>query len=82
MLCAKRVGIVYQNPHLGLLMDHTSSGHVAERLLVAGERRFGELREPIASLDPANTTLVNLHTLDTARLLRLDYRHASGAGVV
>ncbi|MBT8152564.1 ATP-binding cassette domain-containing protein [Epibacterium ulvae] len=44
MLCAKRIGIVYQNPHLGLLMDHTSSGNVAERLLVAGERRFGELR--------------------------------------
>ncbi|SMR81290.1 putative phosphonate transport system ATP-binding protein [Aliiroseovarius halocynthiae] len=45
MLCAKRIGIVYQNPHLGLLMKHSSSGNVAERLLVAGERRFSVLRE-------------------------------------
>lgn len=45
MLCATRIGIVYQNPHLGLLMRHSSSGNVAERLLVAGERRFAVLRE-------------------------------------
>lgn len=45
MLCATRIGIVYQNPHLGLLMRHSSSGNVAERLLVAGERRFATLRE-------------------------------------
>jgi len=45
MLCATRIGIVYQNPHLGLLMKHSSSGNVAERLLVAGERRFAILRE-------------------------------------
>jgi len=44
MLCATRIGIVYQNPHLGLLMTHSSSGNVAERLLVAGERRFATLR--------------------------------------
>ena len=44
MLCATRIGIVYQNPHLGLLMNHSSSGNVAERLLVAGERRFAVLR--------------------------------------
>ncbi|MEL6264051.1 MAG: ATP-binding cassette domain-containing protein [Pseudomonadota bacterium] len=44
MLCAVRIGIVYQNPHLGLLMKHSSSGNVAERLLVAGERRFATLR--------------------------------------
>jgi putative phosphonate transport system ATP-binding protein len=44
MLCATRIGIVYQNPHLGLLMSHSSSGNVAERLLVAGERRFEVLR--------------------------------------
>ena len=30
MLCATRIGIVYQNPHLGLLMKHSSSGNVAE----------------------------------------------------
>ncbi|MEM0950138.1 MAG: ATP-binding cassette domain-containing protein [Pseudomonadota bacterium] len=45
LLCATRIGIVYQNPHLGLLMRHSSSGNVAERLLVAGERRFAVLRE-------------------------------------
>jgi putative phosphonate transport system ATP-binding protein len=44
MLCATRIGIVYQNPHLGLLMGHSSSGNVAERLLVAGERSFSTLR--------------------------------------
>ncbi|MGR3435734.1 MAG: ATP-binding cassette domain-containing protein [Shimia sp.] len=44
MLCATRIGIVYQNPHLGLLMSHSSSGNVAERLLVAGERSFEVLR--------------------------------------
>ena len=45
MLCATKIGIVYQNPHLGLLMNHSSSGNVAERLLVAGERRFSVLRD-------------------------------------
>lgn len=44
MLCATRIGIVYQNPHQGLLMRHTSSGNVAERLLIAGERSFATLR--------------------------------------
>ena len=44
MLRARHIGIVYQNPHLGLLMNHSSSGNVAERLLVAGERRFAVLR--------------------------------------
>ncbi len=44
MLCATRIGIVYQNPHHGLLMRHSSSGNVAERLLVAGERNFATLR--------------------------------------
>ncbi len=38
------IGIVYQNPHLGLRMRNTSSGNVAERLIVAGERRYGALR--------------------------------------
>ncbi|MGB0659497.1 MAG: ATP-binding cassette domain-containing protein [Mangrovicoccus sp.] len=44
MLCAVKIGIVYQNPHLGLLMKHSSSGNVAERLLIAGERSFANLR--------------------------------------
>jgi putative phosphonate transport system ATP-binding protein len=44
MLRARHIGIVYQNPHLGLLMGHTSSGNVAERLLIAGNRNFADLR--------------------------------------
>ncbi|MBC8099470.1 MAG: ATP-binding cassette domain-containing protein [Armatimonadetes bacterium] len=38
------IGIVYQNPHLGLRMRYTSSGNVAERLLVTGQRSYGDLR--------------------------------------
>lgn len=38
------IGIVYQNPHLGLRMHTTSSGNVAERLIMAGERTFATLR--------------------------------------
>ncbi len=39
------IGVVYQNPHLGLRMRFTSSGNVAERLLIAGERSFATLRQ-------------------------------------
>jgi putative phosphonate transport system ATP-binding protein len=39
------IGVVYQNPHLGLRMRFTSSGNVAERLLLTGERSFATLRE-------------------------------------
>ena len=38
------IGIVYQNPHLGLRMRYSSSGNVAERLLMTGERTFRRLR--------------------------------------
>ena len=44
-LIVRHVGIVYQHPYLGLRMRNTSSGNVAERLLIAGERRYGRLRE-------------------------------------
>ncbi|CAM5545292.1 phosphonate C-P lyase system protein PhnK [Frigidibacter albus] len=43
-LRARHIGIVYQNPHLGLMMHNSSSGNVAERLVVAGERRFAVMR--------------------------------------
>ena len=43
-LRVRHIGIVYQNPHLGLRMRHSSSGNVAERLVIAGERRFATLR--------------------------------------
>ncbi|MBC8171114.1 MAG: ATP-binding cassette domain-containing protein, partial [Anaerolineae bacterium] len=39
------IGVVYQNPHLGLRMRFTSSGNVAERLLLTGERTFAALRQ-------------------------------------
>src|SRR5664279_2229336 len=38
------IGVVYQHPHLGLRMHYTSSGNVAERLLITGERNFATLR--------------------------------------
>ncbi|MDY7079965.1 MAG: ATP-binding cassette domain-containing protein [Chloroflexota bacterium] len=38
------IGIVYQYPHLGLRMRYTSSGNVAERLIMAGEREFVTMR--------------------------------------
>lgn len=38
------IGIVYQNPYLGLRMRYSSSGNVAERLLITGERTFATLR--------------------------------------
>lgn len=38
------IGIVYQFPHLGLRMRYTSSGNVAERLILAGERQFAAMR--------------------------------------
>lgn len=43
-LRARHIGIVYQNPHHGLRMRHSSSGNVAERLVIAGDRRFSVLR--------------------------------------
>ncbi len=62
------IGIVYQHPHLGLRMRNTSSGNVAERLIVAGSRDYAHLREaarqslavsefPIARMDDAPYTL-------------------------
>ncbi|WP_294927749.1 ATP-binding cassette domain-containing protein [uncultured Paracoccus sp.] len=58
MLCARRIGIVYQNPHLGLLMGNSSSGNVAERLLIAGERSFATLRDKArAALDASEFPL-------------------------
>jgi len=38
------IGIVYQHPHLGLRMRNTSSGNVAERLIMSGERNYATLR--------------------------------------
>ena len=67
-LRVNHIGIVYQNPYRGLRMRHSSSGNVAERLLMAGERSFKALREraktslaasefPIARMDAPPLTL-------------------------
>lgn len=45
LLRLKHLGIVYQNPHLGLRMRYTSSGNVVERLILVGERRYKALRQ-------------------------------------
>lgn len=41
----RHIGIVYQNPHLGLRMRTTSGGNVSERLILAGERNYATLRQ-------------------------------------
>ena len=44
------MGIVYQNPALGLRMKVSSSGNVAERLLMAGSRNVTQMREKAGHL--------------------------------
>jgi putative phosphonate transport system ATP-binding protein len=44
------MGIVYQNPFLGLRMNVSSGGNIAERLLGAGWRNIGKMRERAAEL--------------------------------
>lgn len=44
------MGIVYQNPYLGLRMSVSSGGNIAERLLGAGWRHIGKMRERSAEL--------------------------------
>ena len=56
------IGVVYQNPHLGLRMRFTSSGNVAERLLIAGERSFATLRQ--AARDSLSTSEFPLDRMD------------------
>lgn len=38
------LGMVYQNPHLGLRMAISSGGNIAERLIMAGWRHIGRMR--------------------------------------
>jgi putative phosphonate transport system ATP-binding protein len=44
------MGIVYQNPFLGLRMNVSSGGNIAERLLGAGWRNIGKMRGRSAEL--------------------------------
>src|SRR5258708_7384207 len=58
------IGIVYQNPYLGLRMRYTSSGNVAERLLITGERSFNKLRQ--AAKDSLSASEFPLDRMDDA----------------
>jgi putative phosphonate transport system ATP-binding protein len=44
------MGIVFQNPHLGLKMHISSGGNIAERLLAAGWRHVGVIRRQAGEL--------------------------------
>ncbi len=44
------MGMVYQNPMLGLRMDYSSAGNIAEKLIAAGGRKFGEMNERVSEL--------------------------------
>jgi putative phosphonate transport system ATP-binding protein len=45
-----RLGIVYQNPHLGLRLDVSAGGNIAERLLVSDEHEYGAIRQHARAL--------------------------------
>lgn len=40
-----RLGMVYQNPHLGLNFRISAGGNIAERLLMSDVRHYGEIRQ-------------------------------------
>lgn len=44
------MGMVYQNPLLGLKMDFSSSGNIAEKLIAAGFNHVGDIRDRASAL--------------------------------
>jgi len=44
------MGMVYQNPHLGLKMHISAGGNIAERLLMANWRNIGKIRDRASEL--------------------------------
>ncbi len=58
------MGIVYQNPHLGLRMNISAGGNIAERLLMAGWRNVGDMRKRSAML--LDKTEVPISRMDEA----------------
>jgi putative phosphonate transport system ATP-binding protein len=44
------LGMVYQHPHLGLRLDFTAGGNIAEKLLSAGDYHVGRIREKAGEL--------------------------------
>ncbi|HQL91595.1 MAG TPA: ATP-binding cassette domain-containing protein [Syntrophales bacterium] len=47
---SRTMGIVYQNPYLGLRMQVSSGGNIAEKLLAAGWRNVSEIRRRASDL--------------------------------
>jgi len=58
------MGIVYQHPHLGLRMNVSSGGNIAERLLMAGWRNVGDMRHRASEL--LDRTEVPVERMDEA----------------
>lgn len=44
------MGMVYQNPVLGLRMNYSSAGNIAEKLIAAGEKNFNGMTERVKEL--------------------------------
>lgn len=44
------MGMVYQNPVLGLRMDYSSAGNIAEKLIAAGDRKFEAMTKRVEEL--------------------------------
>ena len=44
------MGMVYQNPMMGLRMEYSSAGNIAEKLIAAGQRNFGGMNERVSEL--------------------------------
>ena len=53
------MGMVYQNPMLGLRMDFSTAGNIAEKLIAAGSRNFGQMNQRVAELLDAVEILQN-----------------------
>jgi len=56
------MGMVYQNPHLGIKLHFTAGGNVAEKLLMADVYHIGQIRNRAAEL--LNRTEVPLERMD------------------
>ena len=44
------MGMVYQNPMLGLKMDYSSAGNIAEKLIAAGHRNYARMNDRVTEL--------------------------------
>lgn len=58
------LGMVYQNPQMGLRLDVTAGGNIAEKLLAAGWRNVGKIRDRSGKL--LKRTEIPLERMDEA----------------